>query len=336
MVESKKQGRQTAVLACPPAAAGFASVVGKKEGDGPLADTFDLVSGDDTFGEKSWEKAESAMQKLALARALDKAGLTASRLDCLLAGDLLRAGREQRANEELVRLVEEGAEEYIPAASQQPEAAEEVKPERNYRTLAEQNSDLTAWLTVPGTQLDYPVLYTPQEPEFYLRRAFDGSYAVSGSLFIGAGSAPDSEHVMIYGHYMRNGSMFGSLDRYADPAYWEEHPEITYDLIQPDGSYQRHTYQVMAAFYSRVYRTDETGVFRFYYYQDLSDPAAFQEYVDGLEGAALYDTGVTAQPGDRLLTLITCSYHTDGGRFVVAAREKIQAADPAEEPERQP
>ena len=88
-MESKKQGRQTAVLACPPAAAGFASVVGKKEGDGPLADTFDLVSGDDTFGEKSWEKAESAMQKLALARALDKAGLTASRLDCLLAGDLL-------------------------------------------------------------------------------------------------------------------------------------------------------------------------------------------------------------------------------------------------------
>ena len=115
----------------------------------------------------------------------------------LLAGDLLRAGREQRANEELVRLVEEGAEEHIPAASQQPEAAEEVKPERNYRTLAEQNSDLTAWLTVPGTQLDYPVLYTPQEPEFYLRRAFDGSYAVSGSLFIGAGSAPDSEQVII-------------------------------------------------------------------------------------------------------------------------------------------
>ena len=56
--------------------------------------------------------------------------------------------------------MEEGAEEYIPDASQQPEAAEEVKPERNYRTLAEQNSDLTAWLTVPGTQLDYPVLYT--------------------------------------------------------------------------------------------------------------------------------------------------------------------------------
>ena len=69
--------------------AGFASVVGKKEGDGPLADTFDFISQDDTFGEKSWEKAESAMQKLALAAALNKAGLSASSLDYILAGDLL-------------------------------------------------------------------------------------------------------------------------------------------------------------------------------------------------------------------------------------------------------
>ena len=88
-MNTKKQGRQTVALAHPPAVAGFASVVGKKEGDGPLADTFDLVNQDDTFGEKSWEKAESAMQRLALSTALDKAGLSASRLDYILAGDLL-------------------------------------------------------------------------------------------------------------------------------------------------------------------------------------------------------------------------------------------------------
>ena len=88
-MESKKRGRQTVALSHPPAVAGFASIVGKKEGDGPLADTFDLVNQDDTFGEKSWEKAESAMQKLALSTALDKAGLSASRLDYILAGDLL-------------------------------------------------------------------------------------------------------------------------------------------------------------------------------------------------------------------------------------------------------
>ena len=86
---TKKLGRQTAALANPPSIAGHACVVGKKEGDGPLADSFDLIEQDDSFGEKSWEKAESAMQKLALAAALDKAKQPASALDYLFAGDLL-------------------------------------------------------------------------------------------------------------------------------------------------------------------------------------------------------------------------------------------------------
>lgn len=86
---NKKLGRQSVALATPPSVAGYASVVGKKEGEGPLATTFDLIQQDDTFGEKSWEKAESAMQKLALSAALDKAGLSASNLDYILAGDLL-------------------------------------------------------------------------------------------------------------------------------------------------------------------------------------------------------------------------------------------------------
>ncbi len=86
---NKKLGRQTVALQDPPSVIGSASVVGKKEGEGPLAATFDHISQDDTFGERSWEKAESAMQKLALAAALNKAGLSVSGLDFLLAGDLL-------------------------------------------------------------------------------------------------------------------------------------------------------------------------------------------------------------------------------------------------------
>ena len=86
---NKKLGRHTAVLEHPPSVIGSASVVGKKEGQGPLAATFDHISQDDSFGERSWEKAESAMQKLALAAALDKAGISVSGLDYLLAGDLL-------------------------------------------------------------------------------------------------------------------------------------------------------------------------------------------------------------------------------------------------------
>ena len=116
--------------------------------------------------------------------------------------------------------------------------------------------------------------------------------------------------------------MFGSLDSYADEDYARAHPEITYDLIQPDGSYERLTFEVMAAFYSRVYKVDEENVFRYYYGTDLSDPEDFQYYVEEAMSASLYDLGATAEYGDRLLTLSTCSYHTVDGRFVVVAREK--------------
>ena len=99
---TKKLGNQTAVFAAPPSFAGHANVAGKKEGEGPLAASIDYIDRDDSFGEASWEKSESAMQKRALAMALDKAGQPASRLDWLFAGDLLNqcigssyAAREQ-------------------------------------------------------------------------------------------------------------------------------------------------------------------------------------------------------------------------------------------------
>lgn len=86
---TKKLGKQTVALANPPSIAGHANVVGKKEGDGPLANSFDHIEQDDSFGEKSWEKAETAMQKMALTAALDKAKQSVATLDYLFAGDLL-------------------------------------------------------------------------------------------------------------------------------------------------------------------------------------------------------------------------------------------------------
>ena len=175
---------------------------------------------------------------------------------------------------------------------------------------------------IENTEVNYPVMYTPDAPEYYLRKAFDGSYALSGSLFIGADCIPDGSNIIIYGHNMKDSSMFGSLDSYADEEYAREHSEIIYDLIQPDGSYERLTFEVMAAFYSRIYSVDEENVFRYYYSTDLSNPDVFQYYIENVMSASLYDLGVTAEYGDRLLTLSTCSYHTEDGRFVVVAREK--------------
>lgn len=181
----------------------------------------------------------------------------------------------------------------------------------------EQNHDFAGWLSIEGTKIDYPVMFTPEEPEYYLRKAFDGRYAISGSLFIGEGCEPDGSHVIIYGHHMKDGTMFGSLADYADRDYWVEHPTIRFDTLDSDGEYE-----IFAAFYSRVYKVNESGVFRYYQYADLSEPERFAEFVAQAQEAALYDTGVTAEYGDKLLTLSTCSYHTSEGRFVVIAVKK--------------
>ena len=243
----------------------------------------------------------------------------------MLIHDFVRSAREQASNEALVQRVEqevslgEGTSETSNGNSTSAQASEQ---ERNYQPLVQENSHLAAWLMIEGSEVDYPVLYTPEEPEHYLRRAFDGSYALSGSLFIGANSSPDGSNIIIYGHNMNDDSMFGSLDSYASEDYAREHQEIIYDLIQTDGSYKRLTFEIMAAFYSRIYSVDEKNVFRYYYSTDLSDPDAFQYYIEEVMSASLYDLGVTAEYGDRLLTLSTCSYHTEDGRFVVVAREK--------------
>ena len=101
-MSTQKAGTQTAVLSSPPVIVAHANVVGKKEGQGPLRDSFDYIDSDDTFGQPTWEKSESTMQKQALSLALNKAGLAASGIDWLFAGDLLNqcisssyAAREQ-------------------------------------------------------------------------------------------------------------------------------------------------------------------------------------------------------------------------------------------------
>lgn len=185
-----------------------------------------------------------------------------------------------------------------------------------YTALKEENSDLFGWIKIKGTKLDYPVMCTPNEPTYYLRRAFDKSRSISGVPFLDESCVEGGNHYLIYGHNMKNGTMFHALLDYAKPEFWKKHPTITFDTLQENG-----TYIVIGSFYSRVYYQDETEVFRFYDYPELSDSEMFSEYIDNVAAASLYDTGETAEYGDKLLTLVTCSYHTENGRFVVVARK---------------
>ena len=230
----------------------------------------------------------------------------------MLTRDLYRAWKEKAANQKL----QEQVQQHETAHSEgEAEKFGDTGILLRYEDLWKQNGDLAGWLSISGTQIDYPVMYTPDNPEYYLRRAFDGSYAVSGSLFIDGGCTPDSSHVIIYGHHMKNGTMFGSLSKYADEDYADEHPVVCFDTL-----YERGSYEVMAAFYSRAYTDRDQDVFRYYQYTDLSDSEIFDEYVRQVKEAALYDTGISAQYGDSLLTLSTCSRHVQDGRFVVVAR----------------
>lgn len=234
----------------------------------------------------------------------------------LLLRDYARARREQTANLALSQQIHQAP----PPSSSDRSDTQEPPPEpkwEQYRLLHEKNHDFFGWLSIEGTKIDYPVMFTPEEPEYYLRRAFDKSYAVSGSLFLGDGFDPEGNHGIIYGHHMNNGTMFGSLAEYQDPAYWAAHPTIRFDTLETEGEYQ-----VMAAFFSRVYQVSEENVFRYYRYSDLSDPERFSDYAEQVRAASLYDTGLSAEYGDRLLTLSTCSYHTKNGRFVVVAVQK--------------
>lgn len=256
-----------------------------------------------------------------------------------LASELLRARRETAAFDELSALVASASERTAAPAMPPPTAAPatnapgagtgsaestpppeptptpEPLPLAQYAPLLEMNPDFFGWLSIEGAGIDYPVMYSPARPEYYLNRAFDGSYSGSGVPFIDAKCPADGNFYLIYGHHMQNKTMFGKLPKYAERSFYEQNPIIRFDT-----AYEQREYRVIAAFYSQVYLTGDTGVFRYYNYTDLTDPDVFDEYMAQVRAAAIYDTGQDAVYGDELIALSTCNYHTAEGRFVVVAK----------------
>ena len=237
----------------------------------------------------------------------------------MVASQLLQERNEDNAFAALITQVE------AERAASAPSSSKEETPEQGgsepgmltaYASLFESNSDLFGWIEIEGTKLNYPVMYTPDDPEHYLRRAFDGSRSMSGVPFLDGRCFEGCGNYLIYGHHMKNGTMFASITSYAKEAFWQEHPVIRFDTL-----YETGTYEIVAAFYAKVYSADDVDVFRYYVYTDLSDPEVFAEYAEQIKGAALYDTGIEVAYGDQLLTLSTCEYHTANGRFVVVAKK---------------
>ena len=183
------------------------------------------------------------------------------------------------------------------------------------RELQAENPEFAGWIKIDETPVSFPVMYSPKNPEKYLHRGFDGSYKKSGLPFIDAKCtlSPDTDNVIVYGHNMKDGSMFASLLDYRYEDYFKEHPVIK--LNTPS---EEREYRIVSVFYDRVYKTDE-DVFKFYNFIEADDED-FIEAANILLDRSLYDTGEGIESEDSLLTLVTCSYHVRYGRFVVTAK----------------
>ena len=181
--------------------------------------------------------------------------------------------------------------------------------------LHERNSDIFGWIKIDDTPVDYPVMYTPNDPEYYLHTDFDRDYSESGELFMDALCDPNGYHYLIYGHHMFNGSMFGSLPKYGDEDYFNSHRTFRFDTL-----YEQGEYEIFAVAYSQVF-DDNAPDFKYYYCANLNDENNYNYYVQNVKAISIYDTGITPVYGEKLVTLSTCNYHTEDGRFIVCARK---------------
>ena len=193
------------------------------------------------------------------------------------------------------------------------EQESQISAYERYAAVQEQNSDFVGWVSIAGTNINYPVMQTIDEPNYYLKRGFDKSYSDYGVPYMQENCAIGiSDNLVIYGHHMNDGSMFADLCRYEDEDFYREHPTVQFDTLSGYGEYE-----IVAVFKTVAYSQEG---FKYYHFVDAEDETAFDAYIAKCKELALYDTGVDAVYGDKLITLSTCEYSRTNGRMVVVAK----------------
>lgn len=227
----------------------------------------------------------------------------------------IQADKASEQFEEMQEIVEDVDEE-----EKDTENAEEAteSPLKRYMELFRENNDLAGWIMIEDTNINYPVMYTPYEKDFYLKKNFEKEYSSHGVPYIAEHCSPSepSDNLIIYGHHMNDGSMFADLIKYESKKFYEGHKRIRFDTLTETGEYE-----IICAFKTTVY--DEKG-FPFYEFARADTEKEFQAYVDSCKSLALYDIGVSAAYGDKLITLSTCEYSQKNGRMVVVAKRVVE------------
>ena len=200
------------------------------------------------------------------------------------------------------------------------EPARELTAYDKYAAVYEQNSDFIGWISIEDTKINYPVMQTPGNKDFYLKHAFDKSYSEYGVPYMQENCKLClSDNCVIYGHHMQDGSMFADLCKYESEDFYKEHKTIHFDTLAGFGEYE-----IVCVFKTAVYSADG---FKYYHFVDAADAAELNSFLSTCQSLALYDTGVSAEYGDKLITLSTCEYSRSNGRMVIVARLVQPAAD---------
>lgn len=195
-----------------------------------------------------------------------------------------------------------------------PEQPEEPVMLERFEKLYEENNDLVAWISIEGMKIDYPVMQC-EDDEYYLHHDFYGNEDKYGCLYVrNKADVNDGVNFIIYGHNMRDGSMFGDLDLYQDESFYPEHSLISFDTL-----YEERTYEIISVFRSQIYNSDDE-VFKYYQFYEADTEEEFDYFYKNIKELSMYDTGVTAEFGDTFLILSTCAYHVEDGRLAVVAK----------------
>ena len=199
----------------------------------------------------------------------------------------------------------------------QQKISSESSAQPTSRNLYLENADMVGWIQIEGTGIDYPVMQTPTDPNYYLKHDFEKHYTDYGCPFMQADcdALAPSDNLIIYGHNMKDGSMFADLAKYRSKDFWQSHKTVWFDTAL--GSCASEIFAVI----HMTVQADAADAFPFYRFVDAASPEEFADYVSACKARALYDTGISAEYGDKLLTLSTCDNITDNGRLLVIAKQ---------------
>ena len=190
--------------------------------------------------------------------------------------------------------------------------ADIVLPSVDFETLRENGPDIIGWLSLPDTVLNYPVTQTDNN-EYYLNHLYDGTYNKVGCLFADYENQAgfSDRNTIVYGHNMRDGSMFALLNRYDEQSYFDTHRQMY--LVTPKGGYVMEIFTAFAA------KPEESGSKTSPWQLSWKDDGAYTTWLTAMKERSAVESDVTVTCSDKVLTLSTC---TPGGtgRFLVMGK----------------